>query len=51
MVIVIWAGGLQAIQGGLTQGQIVAFSNYLLTTMTPLIMMVNLANVWANGIA
>jgi ATP-binding cassette subfamily B multidrug efflux pump len=51
VVIVIWAGGLQAIQGGLTQGQIVAFSNYLLTTMTPLIMMVNLANVWANGIA
>ncbi|NMC80841.1 MAG: ABC transporter ATP-binding protein [Chloroflexi bacterium] len=51
VVIVIWAGGLQAIQGELTQGQIVAFSNYLLTTMTPLIMMVNLANVWANGIA
>jgi ATP-binding cassette subfamily B multidrug efflux pump len=32
-------------------GQIVAFTNYLLTTMTPLIMMTRLSNVWANGIA
>jgi ATP-binding cassette subfamily B multidrug efflux pump len=51
VVIVIWAGGLDAIQGGLTVGQIVAFSNYLLTTMTPLIMMTMLSNVWASGIA
>ncbi len=51
MVIVIWSGGLQAIQGNLTVGQIVAFSNYLITTMTPLIMMTMLSNVWANGIA
>jgi ATP-binding cassette subfamily B protein len=51
MVAVIWAGGLQAIQGGLTVGQIVAFTNYMLTTMTPLIMMAMLSNVWANGIA
>ena len=51
MVIVIWAGGLQAIQGSLTTGQIVAFTNYLLTTMTPLIMMVMLSNIWASGIA
>jgi ATP-binding cassette subfamily B protein len=29
----------------------VAFVNYLLSTMGPLIMMTNLANVWANGIA
>jgi ATP-binding cassette subfamily B multidrug efflux pump len=50
MVIVIWAGGLQAIRGDLSVGQIVAFTNYLLTTMTPLIMMTNLSNVWANGI-
>ena len=35
MVIVIWAGGLQAIRGDLSVGQIVAFTNYLLTTMTP----------------
>lgn len=51
MVIVIWSGGLQAIQGGLSVGQIVAFTNYLLTTMNPLIMMTMLSNVWAGGIA
>lgn len=51
IVTVIWAGGLDASRGNLTIGQIVAFSNYLLTTMTPLIMMGMLANVWANGIS
>jgi ATP-binding cassette subfamily B multidrug efflux pump len=51
MVIVIWAGGLQAIQGRLSLGQIVAFTNYLLTTMTPLILMTMLSSVWAGGIA
>jgi ATP-binding cassette subfamily B multidrug efflux pump len=51
MVIVIWTGGLQAIRGELTIGQIVAFTNYLLTTMTPLILMTMLSNVWAGGIA
>ncbi len=51
MVIVIWAGGMQAIRGDLTVGQIVAFTNYLLTTMGPLIMMTMLSNVWATGIA
>jgi ATP-binding cassette subfamily B protein len=51
MVVVIWAGGMQAIRGELTLGQIVAFTNYLLTTMTPLILMTLLSNVWAGGIA
>ena len=51
MVVVIWAGGLQAIRGQLTLGQIVAFTNYLLTTMTPLILMTLLSNVWAGGMA
>lgn len=51
LVIVVWAGGLQAIQGDLTIGQLVAFTNYLLTTMTPLIMMTQLSNTWANGFA
>jgi ATP-binding cassette subfamily B protein len=32
-------------------GEIVAFTNYLLTTMTPLIMMTMLSNTWASGIA
>lgn len=51
MVVVIWAGGLQSIRGGLSVGQIVAFTNYLLTTMTPLTMMTLLSNAWANGMA
>jgi len=51
MVLVIWQGGLQAIGGSLSVGQIVAFTNYLLTTMTPLIMMTMLSNTWANGMA
>ncbi len=51
IVIVIWAGGMQKIHGGLTVGQIVAFTNYLLTTMTPLLMMSRLTNVWAQGMA
>ena len=37
--------------GNLQVGQIVAFTNYLLTTMTPLIMMTMLSNTWADGIA
>ncbi len=51
MVVVIWSGGLSAVRGNLTVGQIVAFSNYLLTTMTPLILMTMLANTWAAGLA
>lgn len=51
MVLVIWLGGIQSIQGGLSLGQIVAFTNYLLTTLNPLTMLVQLSNTWANGIA
>jgi ATP-binding cassette subfamily B multidrug efflux pump len=51
MVIVIWAGGIQSIRGSLSIGQIVAFTNYLLTTMSPLIMMTQLSNTWASGLA
>jgi ATP-binding cassette, subfamily B, multidrug efflux pump len=51
MVVVIWSGGLQVMQGSLTVGEIVAFTNYLLTTMNPLIMMTMLSNVWAAGLA
>jgi ATP-binding cassette, subfamily B, multidrug efflux pump len=51
IVIVIWAGGLEVIQGEMTDGEIVAFTNYMLTTMGPLTMMTMLANVWAGGIA
>jgi len=51
MVIVIWAGGIQAIGGGVSVGQIVAFINYLQTTMGPLGIMVMLANVVAAATA
>ena len=51
VVIVIWLGGRQSIRGELSIGQIVAFSNYLLTTMSPLIMMTMLSNTWASGLA
>jgi ATP-binding cassette, subfamily B, multidrug efflux pump len=51
MVLVIWLGGIQAIEGDLSLGQIVAFLNYLQTTMTPLLLMAMLSNTWANGIA
>jgi ATP-binding cassette subfamily B protein len=47
IVVVIWSGGLRAIDGRLSLGQIVAFSNYLLTTMGPLGIMVMLSNILA----
>lgn len=50
-VTVIWAGGKDAIEGELSLGQVVAFTNYLLSTMAPLAMMSMLANTWAGGIA
>jgi ATP-binding cassette subfamily B protein len=50
VVLVIWLGGNHSLEGGMTVGQIVAFTNYLLTTMTPLIMMTMLSNLWAGGI-
>ena len=51
IVIVIWTGGLQSIHGNVTTGQLVAFINYLQTALGPLMIMVNLANVWAAGMA
>jgi ATP-binding cassette, subfamily B, multidrug efflux pump len=51
IVVVIWSGGLQAINGEVTTGQIVAFVNYLQTALVPLLIMGNLANVWAAGFA
>ncbi|PWB51501.1 MAG: multidrug ABC transporter ATP-binding protein [Anaerolineales bacterium] len=51
VVIVIGVGGLKAINGTMTTGEIVAFTNYLTTTMVPLVMMTQLSQVWANGIA
>jgi ATP-binding cassette subfamily B protein len=51
MVVVIWAGGLRVMEGQMTQGQIIAFANYLMTTLGPLTMMAMLSNTWANGFA
>ena len=51
VLIVIWFGGAQAIEGNLSVGQIVAFTNYLATTMVPLLIMAMLASIVASGIA
>jgi ATP-binding cassette subfamily B protein len=51
IVIVIWAGGIQSVGGNVSVGQIVAFINYLHTTMGPLGIMVMLANVAAAAAA
>jgi ATP-binding cassette subfamily B protein len=51
VVIVIWVGGIQSAAGGVSVGQIVAFINYLHTTMGPLAIMVMLANVGAAATA
>lgn len=50
IVIVIYMGGLRVMGGRMTTGEIVAFVNYLQTTVGPFLIMVNLANVWAAGI-
>ena len=51
MVVVIWVGGLDTIRGNMSVGQIVAFTNYLITTMIPLTMMSWLSTMWASGMA
>jgi ATP-binding cassette subfamily B protein len=51
MVVVIWVGGIQSAAGGVSVGQIIAFLNYLYTTMGPLGIMVLLANVVAAATA
>ncbi len=51
IVLVVWAGGIQAINGALTVGEIVAFTNYLMTTVSPLMLFAHLSQVlaWANA--
>jgi ATP-binding cassette subfamily B multidrug efflux pump len=52
IVIVVWSGGLQSIRlGNLSSGQIVAFVNYLQTTLVPLMNLVMLAYILAAAIA
>jgi ATP-binding cassette subfamily B protein len=51
VVVVLRVGGADAIDGKLSLGQVVAFTNYLLTTMMPLVMMTMLSVTWAAGLA
>ena len=51
MVIVIWMGGIRSVNGDVSVGQLIAFLNYLHTTMGPLGIMVMLANVAAAATA
>jgi len=51
LVYGIWAGGLETIKGGMTVGQLVAFINYLITILNPLMQMSMVAIAWANGLA
>ena len=51
IVILIWVGGIRTINGNLTVGEIVAFTNYLMTTVTPLMIMTMLSTVLAGGMA
>jgi ATP-binding cassette subfamily B multidrug efflux pump len=51
IVTVIWFGGIQAINGEVTIGQIVAFINYLQTILGPLGIMVMLSNIIAAATA
>jgi len=51
IMLVVWLGGRHAMHGTLTLGQIIAFTNYLMATLHPLIQMTQLSNNWANGVA
>jgi len=51
IVIVVWAGGLQSINGELSIGEIIAFTNYLMTAIFPLLIMAMISTVLASGFA
>jgi ATP-binding cassette, subfamily B, multidrug efflux pump len=51
MVVVIWYGGIQVVDGDLRLGEMIAFTNYLLSTMNPLMLTSMLANAMSNGFA
>lgn len=51
LVYTVWKGGLSAMDGSMTLGQLVAFINYLVATLAPLIQMSVVAVAWANGLA
>ena len=41
LVIVLWRGGLDTVSGRLTAGELIAFTNYLLIGMAPVLMLSN----------
>jgi len=49
MVYGIWAGGLDTIKGSMTVGQLVAFINYLIVILNPIMQMPMVALAWAMG--
>ena len=51
LVNTVWKGGMSAMDGGMTLGQLVAFINYLVATLAPLMQMSVVAVAWANGLA
>ncbi len=51
IIVVVYSGGIQAINGMHSIGEIVAFIEYLMTTMTPLLIMAMVANRMASGMA
>ena len=51
VVLVIWLGGIKVIGRAASIGEIVAFTNYLLTTISPLMIMAMISSVLASGFA
>jgi len=51
ILLVLWFGGIQAIEGSLSVGEVVAFVNYLSTAMVPLMSMGMYASTVATGVA
>lgn len=51
LIMIIWSGGLQVNLGKLTQGQLVALINYLLSILTELIKLTLVINVMNKSIA
>jgi ATP-binding cassette subfamily B protein len=51
VVTVIWVGGIKVIGGDLSIGEVVAFTNYLFTFITPLIIMATIGSSLAGGFA
>lgn len=49
VVIALYVGGVQSIRGSLTVGEIIAFTNYLLTSIFPLMIMAMVSNVLAGA--